>query len=220
MSVPPLQRRVVLVDDDDNVLGEDSVLETHLGAGKRHRAFTAIVLDEQGRVIVAERAPDKLLWPGHWDATVASHPRPGEGYEDAGRRRLDEELGTSCPLVWCGRFAYDLPYGAVGSENEVCATLVGRLAPGARIAVDPAEVSALETPSVAELVERLEREPARYCPWLFPALLLVIAHADQLGDLAEPLAPLLRAGVEARLRAALEVHFRTGGWTLVDRRPA
>ncbi len=217
MSSSPAQRRVVLVDDADNVLGEESVLESHLGPGKRHRAFTAVVLDSSGRILAGERADAKLLWPGHWDVTVASHPHPGEGYVAAGERRLSEELGATCPLTWAGRFAYDVPYADVGSENELCATLVGRLGPSAEPEPAPDEISRVRAWTAPDLLEELEQRSARYCPWLFLALLSIIRHADQLGpELREPLAPLLLAEADQRIRRALDPHFSGGEWTLVD----
>lgn len=217
MSSPPSDtRRVVLVDARDNALGEAAIVPCHALPGRKHRAFTALVLDADGRIVLAQRAPGKMLWHGSWDGTVASHPRAGESYVAAGEKRLVEELGVRCSLIECGRFDYRARFGDVGAEHEVCCTLVGRLDAGARLAPDPAEIAAIRRPTAAELLVRVRERPDELCPWLFLAL-LSLRGATLPAGLAEPLAPLLAPGVDAELRVAAERHMPAGDWTLLDR---
>lgn len=65
---------VVAVDADDNELDIVDRLEAHTGDGIRHRAFTCLLFDEAGRLLLAQRAPAKRLWDTYWDGTVASTP--------------------------------------------------------------------------------------------------------------------------------------------------
>jgi len=211
------QRRVVLVDGQDNALGVEGVLASHLLPGRKHRAFTAVVFDAAGRVLLAKRAAAKLLWPGYWDATVASHPRPESSYETEGERRLTEEIGVSCPLSYCGRFDYDLTFLDVGIESEVCATLVGRLADGSELAPDANEVADVRWLSLPDLIAELESSPEPYCPWLFLALVCIARNATLVPTQLRPaLAPLFNAAIETRLRAALDAHFTSGSWRMLD----
>ncbi|WP_129113164.1 NUDIX hydrolase [Halegenticoccus tardaugens] len=118
---------VVAVDGDDNEQGLVNRLEAHTGDGVRHRAFTALVFDREGRILLAQRSPKKRLWDTYWDGTVASHPSEGQTQEEATRQRLEEELGVSPDqygdLRVTDRFEYKRYYPNEGVEWEVCAVL-------------------------------------------------------------------------------------------------
>jgi len=68
---------VIAVDPEDVEQGTVNRLDAHTGDGIRHRAFTCLVYDTEGRILLAQRAPTKRLWDAHWDGTVASHPVEG-----------------------------------------------------------------------------------------------------------------------------------------------
>ncbi len=71
---------VILVDKNDVPIGKEEKVKSHLPNGKLHRAFTALLFDKEGRLVITRRSSSKMLWPGDWDGTVASHPREGETY--------------------------------------------------------------------------------------------------------------------------------------------
>jgi isopentenyl-diphosphate delta-isomerase len=163
------RQEVVAVDADDNEEGAVNRLEAHTGEGVRHRAFTCLVFDEAGRLLLAQRAPGKRLWDTHWDGTVASHPEPGQSQEAATRQRLADELGLTPeqftdPRV-TDRFEYKRHYENAGLEWEVCAVLKTTLT-DATLDPDEAEIAGLLWVDY----ERLHEHPAWYrqlrlCPW-------------------------------------------------------
>ena len=55
---------VILVDENDNPIGTEEKVKCHLPNGKLHRAFTALLFDENGRLVITKRAKEKMLWPG------------------------------------------------------------------------------------------------------------------------------------------------------------
>ena len=118
---------VIAVDADDTATGTVNRLEAHTGDGVRHRAFTALVFDADGHVLLAQRAPDKRLWDTHWDGTVASHPVEGQSQLAATERRLEEELGVGPDqyddLRVTDKFEYKRYYLDQGLEWEVCSVL-------------------------------------------------------------------------------------------------
>jgi len=116
---------VILVDENDNPIGSEEKVKCHLPNGKLHRAFTALLFDEEGRLVLTRRAKEKMLWPNDWDGTFASHPRESENYVSSGERRMPEELGIYGTLDYLHKFEYHVPYKDVGSENEICGTLIG-----------------------------------------------------------------------------------------------
>ena len=118
---------VIAVDADDTATGTVNRLEAHTGDGVRHRAFTALVFDADGHVLLAQRAPDKRLWDTHWDGTVASHPVEGQSQLAATERRLEKELGVGPDqyddLRVTDKFEYKRYYLDQGLEWEVCSVL-------------------------------------------------------------------------------------------------
>jgi len=95
-------------------------VKCHLPNGKLHRAFTALLFDEGGRLVITRRAKEKMLWPSDWDGTFASHPRESETYVSSGERRMPEELGIEGKLDYLHKFEYHVSFKDVGSENEIC----------------------------------------------------------------------------------------------------
>lgn len=124
-------KEVVLVDENDTEQGVANRLEAHLGDGERHRAFTCLLFDEEGRILLAQRSPEKRLWDTYWDGTVASHPKPGQSQVDAASARLGVELGVGedqyTDLRVTDRFEYKRYYFNEGVEWEVCAVLQASL---------------------------------------------------------------------------------------------
>lgn len=161
-------QQLILVDEDDEQVGVAGRLECHDGVGLLHRAFTVLVFDGSGNVLLQRRSGEKLLWPGYWETSCSGHPSPGEDLVEAARRRMEAELGFSIELEDLGRFEYNTPYGDSGTEHEVCHTLAGRYA-GA-VTPDPAEVSEVRWVGVEALKEEIASETDVFAPWLSPAL--------------------------------------------------
>jgi isopentenyl-diphosphate delta-isomerase len=158
--------RLVLVDERDLELGEVGKAEAHLGRGRLHRAIAVAVFDPGGRLLLARRSGHKPLWPGHWDATVASHPGPGEGYAAAARRRTRQELGLAVECAGSARFRYRITFADVGVEHEVCGALFGVVDSRAVITPDAAEIDALQWVEPADLAARIAGGAEPICPWL------------------------------------------------------
>lgn len=160
---------VVAVDADDQSEGTVNRLEAHSGDGIRHRAFTSLVFDGRGHVLLAQRATSKRLWDSYWDGTVASHPVQGQTQKEATRDRLNEELGITPDqyddLRVTDRFEYKRYYGREGVEHEVCAVLKLTL-DDASVNRNPAEVEGLLWAPYRDLHEnpRFYRQ-LRLCPW-------------------------------------------------------
>ncbi len=160
---------VIAVDADDTEEGTVNRLDAHTGDGIRHRAFTTLLFDEDGHILLAQRAPDKRLWDTYWDGTVASHPVEGETQVEAATKRLDEELGITPEqyddLRVTDRFEYKRYYLNEGVEHEVCAVLQATLT-DTSLDPDPEEVGGVMWVPYERLYEnpRWYRQ-LRLCPW-------------------------------------------------------
>lgn len=165
---------VVAVDADDNEVGVVDRLEAHTNDGVRHRAFTCLLFDEDGRLLLAQRSPHKRLWDTYWDGTVASHPAPDQSQVDATRIRLEEELGVTPDqyndLRVTDRFEYKRYYGNEGLEWEVCAVLQATLTDTA-IKPNEQEIGGVLWVDYLHLFEhpRYYRQ-LRFCPWFVIAM--------------------------------------------------
>ena len=185
--------QLTLVDDHDRPVGRASKRDCHLGDGRTHRAFSTVLVDPAGRLLLARRASAKPLWPGFWDATVASHPRPDEGYAEAADRRVREELGAATQSELGQRFRYRIAYREVGYEDELCAALIGTVDPDRPLAPVPGEIDALRWVEADALARELEGRSSSIAPWM-PLTLL---------GLPDPL-PFDRETLDAACRRWLE----------------
>lgn len=204
------EEQLVLVDEEDREVGTAGKLECHVGAGRLHRAFTALVVDSGSRLLLARRSATKMLWPGAWDATFASHPRPGEGYGAAATRRMPDELGVSCTMELLFRFVYRAEYLDVGTENEVCATLVGTLGGGAAPEPNADEISEVSWEGPRGLASAVRADARAYCPWMLAAIWLI-------GEAPHPaaLAPWAERGVREAMREGVRAHMDDAAWRMV-----
>ena len=179
---------VILVDENDNPIGKEDKAKCHLPNGKLHRAFTALIFNGDGKLLLTKRGDGKMLWPSDWDGTVASHPRESETYVSSAERRMPEEIGIECKMSYVNKFEYHVPYKDVGSENEICGTLIGTME--RRITsehdnwnnfkppVNKDEISEIKWISPDELKNELEQNADAYCPWMVIALLLLDSEPD------------------------------------------
>ena len=57
-----MKEMCLLVDEKDNVVGTMSKLGCHKGEGERHRAFSVLIFDSEGRLLVQKRASEKITF--------------------------------------------------------------------------------------------------------------------------------------------------------------
>jgi isopentenyl-diphosphate delta-isomerase len=124
---------LILVDEADREVGFLSKDLCHDGQGTLHRAFSLLVFNDAGELLVQQRAPSKRLWPMYWSNSCCSHPRRGESMEAAIKRRLYEELGLSCPLHFLFKFQYHAQFDARGAEHELCSVFIARCSEEVRV---------------------------------------------------------------------------------------
>ncbi len=170
---------VILVDKNDIPIGKEEKVKSHLPNGKLHRAFTALLFDKEGRLVITRRSSSKMLWPGDWDGTVASHPREGETYVSSAERRMPEEIGISCKFDYLLKFEYHVPYKDIGSENEICGTLIGVIENSTQFNLIKDEISETKWITVDELIEDLQKKPENYCPWMIIAYTYYLNQKNQ-----------------------------------------
>jgi isopentenyl-diphosphate delta-isomerase len=206
---------LILVDKDDNPIGTEEKIKCHLPNGKLHRAFTILLFNKDGKLLLTRRSQNKMLWPGDWDGTVASHPRQSETYVSSAERRLPEEIGISCKLDYLFKFEYHVPYKNIGSENEICGTLIGIIEDDAEIKLVKKEIDATKWVSVDELLDDLKKVPEIYCPWMILALyFLPNSKTDISSEHKSILNVWNRKDINQILEKPVQYHFPDKKWEL------
>lgn len=156
--------QLILVDRFDKEVGYLANDKCHDGVGVLHRAFSLFVFNDRGQVLLQQRSAQKRLWPRFWSNSCCSHPRRGETMNQAVQRRLMEELGIMCDLIYLYKFIYQASFEDQGSEHEYCWVYVGRSTDTVEKNCDEIEDFRHVTP--AQLDEYLEADSGRYTPWL------------------------------------------------------
>jgi isopentenyl-diphosphate delta-isomerase len=208
---------VILVDENDNPIGKEEKVKCHLPNGKLHRAFTALLFDKEGRLIITRRSSSKMLWPGDWDGTVASHPREGETYVSSTERRMPEEIGISCKFDYLFKFEYHVPYKDVGSENEICGTLIGVIDDSAQLKLVEEEISEAKGISADDLIEELKKNPEIFCPWMIIALYLIPkSEESMLSKYKTMFSEWIKPEIKKPLEDSIKYHLPDNNWRLVN----
>jgi isopentenyl-diphosphate delta-isomerase len=124
---------LILVDEADREVGHLSKAQCHQGPGVLHRAFSLLIFNGAGELLLQQRSSSKRLWPLYWSNSCCSHPRRAEALEAAIHRRLYEELGVRCPLHFLFKFQYQAQFDAAAAEHELCSVFIGRCTDPVRI---------------------------------------------------------------------------------------
>ena len=158
-----------------------------------------------------------MLWPGDWDGTVASHPRESETYVSSGERRMPEELGIQCKLDYLFKFEYHVPYKNIGSENEICGTLIGIVEDPSSCKKIKGEIDEVKFISANDMLSELKEKPTIYCPWMIIALeLLEKSDESMLKKYDKILTPWLDKELRHEYQKAIKIHLPDNNWRIVE----
>ena len=206
---------LILVDRDDNQTGIEEKVKCHLPDGKLHRAFTILLFNKDGQLLLTQRSMSKMLWPGDWDGTVASHPRQSETYLSSAERRLPEELGITCKLDYLFKFEYHVTYKNIGSENEICGTLIGIIEDPKKIKLVKDEISSIRWVNLDELLAEIKKSPKIFCPWMLVALYFLPESNENINEKHREILKIWnRINFKTNLEEPLKYHFPDHRWEL------
>lgn len=171
-----MSTHVVLVDEDDAAQGTAEKLRAHT-KGWRHRALSVFVFDSQGRLLLQRRTAGKYHSGGLWSNTCCSHPYPDEPPLAAAHRRLEEEMGFSCPLTPAFHFTYRADVGSRLIEHEYDHVFVGTV-DAVDVQPHPDEVADWAWMAPAALRKDVATHPERYTVWFRRLLDPTLSHVS------------------------------------------
>ena len=158
----PMEEQVILVDEQDNPIGLMPKLEAHQKA-VLHRAFSVFIFNDKGELMLQQRAKHKYHSPGLWTNTCCSHQREGESNVQAGKRRLQEEMGFTTELREVTSFIYKAPFDNGLTEHEFDHVLLGYYEDDPEI--NPDEVASWKWMPLEEVKNDIDNHPDIYTVW-------------------------------------------------------
>ncbi|MCB7480925.1 isopentenyl-diphosphate Delta-isomerase [Christiangramia sediminis] len=156
------EEKVILVNEKDQQIGLMEKIEAHEKA-LLHRAFSVFVFNDKNELMIQQRALSKYHSPGLWTNTCCSHQREGESNIEAGKRRLQEEMGFSTELKDTISFIYKAPFDNGLTEHEFDHILVGNFE--GKPNLNPDEVASWKWVSLEHLQVDMEKNPHIYTEW-------------------------------------------------------
>ena len=157
-----IEEQVILVNENDEQIGLMPKLEAHEKA-VLHRAFSVFIFNSANELMLQQRAYGKYHSPGLWTNTCCSHQRNGESNIEAGKRRLQEEMGFVTELEESISFIYKAPFDNGLTEHEYDHILIGKSNQDPKI--NPDEVEAWKWMSLEAIKEDIKKHPDRYTAW-------------------------------------------------------
>ncbi|WP_425076047.1 isopentenyl-diphosphate Delta-isomerase [Psychroserpens sp. S379A] len=156
------EERVILVNENDEQIGTMPKMEAHEKA-VLHRAFSVFVFNDDHELMLQQRASHKYHSPLLWTNTCCSHQREGESNIEAGKRRLQEEMGFVTDLKETTSFIYKAPFDNGLTEHEYDHVMVGNFNGAPQI--NPEEVESWKWMPLEAVKVDIELHPELYTEW-------------------------------------------------------
>lgn len=156
------EEKVILVNENNEQIGLMPKMEAHEKA-LLHRAFSVFVFNDKNELMLQQRALGKYHSPGLWTNTCCSHQRDGETNIEAGKRRLQEEMGFVTNLEESISFIYKAPFDNGLTEHEYDHVLLGKYNNAPSINKD--EVAAWKWMSLQDVKDDMKQHPNLYTEW-------------------------------------------------------
>ncbi|ARV14555.1 isopentenyl-diphosphate Delta-isomerase [Polaribacter sp. SA4-12] len=157
-----MEEQVVLVDEKDNPIGLMEKMEAHEKA-LLHRAFSVFIFNKKGELMLQQRAASKYHSPLLWTNTCCSHQRDGETNLEAGKRRLQEEMGFVTEIKEVFSFIYKAPFDNGLTEHELDHVMVGSYEDVPKI--NKEEVESYKWMTLIDVKNDMEKNPQEYTAW-------------------------------------------------------
>ncbi|MFC4269057.1 isopentenyl-diphosphate Delta-isomerase [Polaribacter marinivivus] len=157
-----MEELVVLVDKNDNQIGLMPKMEAHEKA-VLHRAFSVFTFNNKGELLLQQRAAHKYHSPLLWTNTCCSHQREGETNIEAGKRRLQEEMGFTTELKEVFSFIYKAPFENGLTEHELDHVMVGDF--DGEPNINKEEVESYKWMLLEDVKNDIENNPDIYTEW-------------------------------------------------------
>jgi isopentenyl-diphosphate delta-isomerase len=153
---------ILTVDDQDRETGYMEKMEAH-EKGVLHRAFSVMIFNDEGEVLLQKRAKMKYHSPGLWANSCCSHQREGETLTEAVSRRIKEELGITCDCKEEFKFRYQVEFDNGLIEHEIDHVFIGHY--NGTVVPNEDEVEEICWVSLDKLNKEMSEHPENFTYW-------------------------------------------------------
>ncbi|MBI2259489.1 MAG: isopentenyl-diphosphate Delta-isomerase [Flavobacteriia bacterium] len=157
-----MEEKLILVDENDNVIGTSNKLEVHQ-KGLLHRAFSILIFNTKGELLIQKRAVEKYHSKGLWSNTCCSHPIEGENEQNTINKKLKQEMGIVTEVQFAYHFIYKIELDNGLIENELDKVYIGEYE--GEIKANPLEVSDFKWIGLELLRKEMASRPRDYTHW-------------------------------------------------------
>lgn len=173
------EEQVILVNENDEPIGLMPKMEAHEKA-LLHRAFSVFIFNDNNELMLQQRALDKYHSPGLWTNTCCSHQRDGESNIEAGKRRLNEEMGFVVDLQESISFIYKAPFENGLTEHEYDHIMIGKF--NGIPNINPDEVANWKWMDLESVKIDMVSHPEIYTEWFKIIFEKFYQHINVLGN--------------------------------------
>lgn len=166
--------QAIKVDDLDRKIGEISKSEAHKINSPLHRAVSIFIFNDEGKLLIQQRALGKIPAPGVWSNTCCAHPKPDQSVEEAAAENLLLEMNIKCKLTKIGVFKLAEEIGGGYAWNELDHIFVGKFNGQAK--PNHKEVENVKWVSIDSLKQDMLENPSKYSGVLRNAIELAQKH--------------------------------------------
>lgn len=159
------QEQVVLVNEQDEVLGTIDKAKVHNSTTQLHRGVSVFVFNTKKQILIQKRHEDKITWGGFWSNSFCGHPRLNESYEEACVRRGKFELGLILDkdkLFFVSNYRYKFSCNNI-VENEICPIYFA--ISNQWVLPNLQEISQVKWISWDKFLELLKSKTQEFTPW-------------------------------------------------------
>ena len=164
-----------VVDDSDLVIGQDLRAMVHK-RGLQHRGIHIFLVTPENKLVVQQRARQRETSPLALDCSVSEHVKAGEGYREAARRGLTEEMGIQDANIHV-LIKFKMDYGPC--DREICQLFEGRVDPS-WVRFDPVEVERIACYSLDELEEFIRNGQVEFSGWFVQLIQWYLGKSSKL----------------------------------------
>ena len=162
---------VILVDEADQIVGSMEKLEAHK-KGVLHRAFSVLIFNSQGDMLIQKRAKTKYHSGGLWTNACCSHPIQDQDIKITVQNRLKYEMGIDLFPEYFFKFTYRAILDKDLIEHEVDHVYKGFY--DGIPAINLEEVEDWKYISHEALQHEIEMNPAAFTSWFK----LIVTHGN------------------------------------------
>ena len=173
------QERLNIVDENDNIIGEDIRENVHK-KGLLHREIWIFIYNKDLEILFQKRSSSKDTFPNKLDISIGGHVDMGHGYIDTAIKELKEEAGITAKkeeLIYLGKLKSKKCDPATKNTNNVLRKVFAYEFNGDLKNIKPKkdEITKFEFWPLKKLFKLTKKEKMRFTPldWeekIFPIL--------------------------------------------------